>query len=88
MSAAVTDLGTENWIFTADNGQRALAIVKDIDAIVYALRECLAQAESEQLREDLEDVLDLIEFAPVTVSKSGTVKWKSGTFAQGAANRQ
>jgi hypothetical protein len=81
MSAAVTDLGTENWIFTADNGQRALAIVKDIDAIVYALRECLAQAESEQLRDDLEDVLDLIEFAPVTVKKNGTVKWQSGDFA-------
>ncbi len=77
----VSDAAHCSWFYANTNGQMAIAVVKDIDAIVYALRECLAQAESEPLRDDLEAVVDLIEFALVTVKKNGMVQWKSGDFA-------
>jgi hypothetical protein len=77
----VSDAAHRSWFYANTNGQMAIAVVKDIDAIVYALRECLAQAESEPLRDDLEAVVDLIEFALVTVKKNGMVQWKSGDFA-------
>ncbi len=81
MTGPVADVATDSWIFTGEYGHHALAIVTDIDAFTSTLDDCFANAKSKRLRQHLMGIVDLIEFAPVTMKKNGTVQWKNGRFA-------
>ena len=81
MTESIADVATDSWIFTGEYGHHALAVVTDIDAFVSTLDDCFADAKSKRLRQHLEAIVGLIQFAPVTVKKNGTVQWKSGHFA-------
>jgi hypothetical protein len=71
------------WIYTDVNGEQALAVVTDLYEFSTALVSCIRQAKSRQLRQNLEAILDSVEFAPVTVQRNGMVKWQNGVFAKG-----
>ena len=90
MTAPVADVATDSWIFTGEYGHHALAIVTDIDAFTSTLDDCFDNAKSKRLRQHLMGIVDLIEFAPVTMKKNGTVQWKNGHFApvEGSADEQ
>lgn len=81
MTGPVADVATDSWIFTGEYGHHALAVVTDIDAFVSTLDDCFAEAKSKRLRQHLVAIVGLIQFAPVTIKRNGTVHWENGYFA-------
>jgi hypothetical protein len=80
MTALRPEHTNKKWFYTDVAGHQAVLLVTDIDAFSDALIVCKEEATSDQLRDQIEDIMGLVEFSPVTIKKNGTVKWQSGSF--------
>ncbi len=82
MTALLDEHTTKTWFYTDVAGDQAMLLVKDINEFSDALIACKEEATSDQMRDRIEDIMGMVEFAPVKIKKNGTVKWQSGEFAQ------
>jgi hypothetical protein len=81
MTALRPDRTNKRWLYTDVAGDQAVLLVTDIDTFSDVLVAFKEEATSDQLRDQIEDIMGMLEFAPVTIKKNGTIKWQSGNFA-------
>ena len=75
------------WCVAQDelNGKRprhCIAIVKDVDEFCWAIDTVLEKIKNREPLNDLDEMIKLIEFGEVKISKDGVVKWQGGNFIQ------
>ncbi len=83
MTALLPDHTNKKWFYTDVAGHQAVLLVTDIDTFSDVLVAFKEEATSDQLRDQIDDIMGMVEFAPVTIKKNGRVKWQSGDFAHG-----
>lgn len=75
------------WCVAQDelNGKKprhCIAIVKDVDEFCWTIDSLIEKIHNREPINDLDEMLDLIEFGEVKISREGVVKWQGGQFIQ------
>lgn len=75
------------WCVAQDelNGKKprlCVALIKDVDEFCWAIDAVLEKIENQEPINDLDEMLKLIEFGEVKISRNGVVKWQGGNFIQ------
>ncbi len=76
----IVDHTIGDWIVSDDNGNHAIAIVKDIDGFCKTIHLAMQQRTLRSMSQKLNELIDCVEFAEVNLQKNGTVKWNRGNF--------
>jgi len=69
-----------DWIVSDEKGQTAILVVKDIVRFRDAMAMAKFEDDPETYQQRINEIIDLVEFADVKVSKKGKVKWRGGCF--------
>lgn len=77
--SAYVDYEIGSWMLQQDDG-RTIALITDLNAFRDTSRTVRESQNIDDLHYQFDKLIKIIEFAPVTVMRDGTVKWKNGDF--------
>ena len=82
------DYSIGKWIVRTNENGFAILVIKDIDAFCDAIHASFEQDSLSGLQDQVAEMLEHIEFAPIRISKNGKIKWKGGNFIQPGIGEQ
>ena len=77
------DVLDQPYFLQDEDGSIGILIALDVCEVAVVLKQCKQFAKSKKMIAAVDDLVHLFEFAPVSILKNGTVKWKSGEFVVG-----
>lgn len=81
MTLPMVDGRYGNWtVLDDEKDENFIAVVKDIDCFCEILNEATELRRVGKIHDKLNELLNYVEFAPVTIQKNGMVKWLGGEF--------